>query len=107
MTAFRDLSPEQQKRLEEAADWRLKLTRDPSLGSSAEYLQWCSERHNTNAREAVGSAWSMVGALNNAPEILELRRQALLHLRRAGTSRWGSWKTKFNIAAAALVIGGV
>jgi transmembrane sensor len=107
MTAFRDLSPEQQKRLEEAADWRLKLTRDPSLGSSSEYRQWCSDRHNTNSQEAVGSAWSMVGALENAPEMLELRRQALVRLRRAGTRRWGSRKTKFNIAAAALVIAAI
>jgi transmembrane sensor len=107
MTAFRRLSPEQQKRLEEAAGWRLRLTRDPSLGSSAEYLQWSSDSHNASAREAVGSAWSAVGALDTAPEMLELRRQALVRLRRAGARRWGTRKTKVGAAAAALVIGAI
>lgn len=103
MTAFRDLSPDQQKALEEAAGWRLRLARDPSLGSSAEYLHWCSDPRNVHAREAVGKGWSSVGALDTAPEMLELRRQALARLRRAGASRWGTRKIK--AGAAALAIG--
>ena len=46
MSAFRDLSSDQQKRLEEAAGWRLKLTRDPALKNSPEYLHWCSDPRN-------------------------------------------------------------
>jgi transmembrane sensor len=105
MTAFRDLSPDQRKALEEAAGWRLRLTRDPSLGSSAEYLRWCSDPRNAGAREAVGKAWASVGAVDTAPEMLELRRQALARLHRAGASRWGMRKMRAGAAAAALVIG--
>jgi transmembrane sensor len=107
MTAFRKLSPEQQKRLEEAAGWRLRLTREPSLGSSAEYLQWSSDPQNVRAREAVGSAWSAVGALDTAPEMLELRRQALARMRRGGPGRWGARKTRIGATAAALVMGAI
>jgi transmembrane sensor len=105
MTAFRDLSPDQRKALEEAAGWRLRLTRDPSLASSAEYLRWHSDPRNAGAREAVGKAWSSVGAVDAAPEMLELRRQALARLRRVGASRWGMRKMRAGAAAAALVIG--
>ena len=109
MTAFRELAPEQQERLDEAAGWRLKLTRDPSLGSSAEYLQWCSDPRNTGAREAVGKGWSAIGALQTAPEVLELRRQALARMRRANARRWNPRTIRIAAAAAAViasVIGG-
>jgi len=100
--AFRDLSPDQRKALEEAADWRLKLTRDPSLKNSAGYLRWRSDPRNAGAREAVGVAWSSVGALDTAPEMLELRRQALARLRQAGARRWNPRTLKLGAVAAAL-----
>jgi transmembrane sensor len=105
MSAFRDLSSDQQKRLEEAAGWRLKLTRDPASRNSAEYVHWCSDPRNASAREAVGIAWSSVGALDTAPEMLELRRQALAHLRQAGARRWNTRTVKLGAAAAALGLG--
>jgi transmembrane sensor len=105
MTAFRDLSLEDQRRLQEAAGWRLRLARDPSLGSSPEYLQWCADPRNVRAREAVGQAWSSVGAVDTALEVLELRRRSLARLRRAGASRW---KTRtVRVAALALVIAAI
>jgi transmembrane sensor len=103
MTAFRDLASDRQQRLEEAAGWRLKLTRDPSLKASAEYLRWCSDPSNANAGEAIGVAWSSVGTLEAAPEMLELRRQALARLRQAGARRWNPRTAK--IAAAAATLG--
>jgi transmembrane sensor len=102
MSAFRDLSAAQRTALEEAAGWRLKLTRDPSLKNSAEYLHWCSDPRNAGAREAVGVAWSSVGALDTAPEMLELRRQALARLRQAAARRWNTRTVKLGAAAAAL-----
>ena len=102
MSAFRDLTPDQQKRLEEAAGWQLKLTRDPSSRNSVEYLRWCSDSRNASAREAVGAAWSSVGALGTAPEVLELRRQAQARLREAGARRWNPRTVKLGAAAAAL-----
>jgi transmembrane sensor len=102
MTAFRDLSPEDQQRLQEAAEWRLRLASDPSLGSSPQYLQWCADPSNAKARAAVGQAWFSVGALDTAPEVLELRRQSLARLRRAGGRRWHTRTVA--AAAVALVI---
>jgi transmembrane sensor len=105
MTAFRDLSPDQQSRLEEAAGWRLSLARDPSLEQSAEYVAWSADRRNVRALEAVREASSTVGAMDTAPEILELRRQALTRLRRSGASRRGTRKMRALVAAAILAIG--
>jgi transmembrane sensor len=104
MSAFAGLSSDQQQRLEDAAAWRLRLTRDPSLASSVEYLQWCSDPRNASAREAVGHGWSAVGALESAPEMLELRRQALARLRRAGARRW-SVRKMVGATAAAVALG--
>jgi transmembrane sensor len=105
MTALGDLSPDQRKRLEVAAGWRLRLERDPSLGKAPEYLEWRSDHLNASASEAVTRACSCVGALNSAPEMLELRRQALARLRRVGASRWHGRKVKLSAAVAAVVIG--
>jgi transmembrane sensor len=105
MSAFRDLAPDQRQALEEAAGWRLKLARDPSSRNSAEYLRWCSDPRNAGAREAVGKAWSSVGALDTTPEMLELRRQALARLRQAGARRWNTRTVKLGAAAAALGLG--
>jgi transmembrane sensor len=105
MTAFRDLSPDQRKALEEAAGWRLRLTSDPSLASSAEYLNWCSDPQNAGAREAVDQGWSSVGALDTAPEMLELRRQALARLPRTGARRWGTRRMNVGLLAASVLIG--
>jgi transmembrane sensor len=104
MTAFRDLSPDQQQQLEEAASWWLRLTRDPASRNSAEYLHWSSDLRNASAREAVDVAWTSVGALDTAPEMLELRRQALARLRQAGARRWNTRTAKLGAAAAGLAM---
>jgi transmembrane sensor len=105
MTALRELSPDQQKRLEEAAEWRVRLGRNPSLGQAPEYLHWCRDPLNASASEAVSQGWSSVGALETSPEMLELRRQALTNLRQAGASRRHARKVKLGAAVAAVVVG--
>jgi transmembrane sensor len=105
MSAFHDLSTDDQRRLEEAAGWRLRLARDPSLEQSSEYIEWSADLRNISAREAVGEAWSNVGALDTAPEILELRQRALTRLRQTGARRWGSRKLGARFAAAILIVG--
>ena len=62
--------------------------------------------HLSAVGNAAGSAWSAVAALDTEPEMLELRRQALLRLRRADARRRGARK-KFGAAAAALIIGAI
>ena len=104
MSVFRDLAPDQQKRLEEAAQWQLSLARNPALERSAEYIDWSADPRNVSAREAVGEAWVHVGALDTAPEVLELRRQALARVQQIGAGRRGTRKWVVRIAAAALVL---
>jgi transmembrane sensor len=104
MSALRDLSADQQRRLDRAAQWRLRLTRDPSWAKQSEYLRWCSDPLNASASEAVDQGWSSVGSIENAPEMLELRRQALSRLRQVGASRWHTRKAKLSAAVAAVLI---
>ena len=103
MTTSGDLSADEKHRLEQAAGWRLKLVRDPSLGDSEEYQRWCADPFNARAREAVVKAWTSIGTLESTPEMLDLRRQALARARAARASRWKkrSWAT---VAAAAMVL---
>jgi transmembrane sensor len=103
MSAFRKLSPDQQQRLEAAAAWQLRLTREPSLCGSAEYRQWRCDPANAGARAAVGKGWSAMDALNTAPEVLELRRQALASMRRAQARRWNPRFLRIAAAAAVLI----
>jgi transmembrane sensor len=104
MSAFRDLSPEQQKRLEEAARWQLSIAREPSLEQSAEYRDWGADPWNIKALEGVREAWRGLGAIDTAPEVLALRQQALTRLRRVGSSRRGTRKMIVRLAAAAFVM---
>ena len=104
MTALGALSADEQYRLEQAADWRLKLVRDPSLENSDEYLRWCTDPRNARARQAVLQAWSSVGAMQTTPEMLELRRQALLRMREAGASRRMTRRWIAGAAAAAVLV---
>jgi transmembrane sensor len=101
MSAFQDLSHDQQRRLEEAADWRLRLGGNPSLRKAPEYLQWLSDPHNASASEAVGQGLDAVGALVTAPEMLELRGQVLSRLHRVRASRWHARKVRLAAGAAA------
>jgi transmembrane sensor len=109
MTALGDLSADERHRLEQAAGWRLKLMRDPSLGDSEEYRRWCDDPCNARAREAVVKAWSSVGTLETHPEILELRRLALARMHTARSTRVGRWKKRgwAAVAAAAILAVGV
>jgi transmembrane sensor len=100
-TSFRDLSQDQQRRLEEASEWRLRLGRDPSLGEGSEYRQWASDPLNASASKAVDQAWDSVGALESGPEMLEFRRQALWRLHRAGASRRHTRNVRLTAAVAA------
>ena len=105
MTALHELSPDEQHRLEEAARWRSKLTSDPSVGTSAEFRQWCSDPRNSKAHEAVEKACSTIATLHATPEVFELRRQAVARLHQAGSQRRNRRRRLVSAAAAAVVIG--
>lgn len=104
MTALQELPLDEQRRLEEAARWRLRLLGDPALGNSAEFQQWCADPGNSKARGAVEKAWATIGALHSTPEILELRRQAVARLSEATVGRRKSRRMLMRAAAAVLVL---
>jgi transmembrane sensor len=104
MTALETHAPDDQKRLEEAAGWRLRLTRDPSLESSTDYLAWIGDLDNARALRAVDAGWSAAGAVRHAPEVMEMRRQALARVRAAGESRRGTRSPWVRIAAGLVIM---
>jgi transmembrane sensor len=108
-------TPDQTRRLEEAAAWRLRLTRDPACEFSSDYIAWSADLDNQAAMAAIEKGWSAIGALSTSPELLSMRQQALSRLRKAGASpaprfRWGRAAaaglamTPTSGAAAALVV---
>ncbi len=105
MTAFRELSPEQQKRLEEAAQWRLRLRNDPSLELSSGYLAWVEDPQNGRALDAIEDGWGTVGELGASPEFLEMRQAALRRVRQAGVKQWLPRRMILRSAAAVLIAG--
>jgi len=107
MTALGDLSADEQHRLEQAAGWRLKLMRDPSVGNTDEYLRWCADPFNARAHEAILKAWSSIGAAESTPAVLELRRQAMARMREAGLDRSRRRRWMMSGAAAAVLVIGV
>lgn len=104
MTKFSDLSAADQQRFEAAAEWHLRLRKEPSLELSRDYLIWISDANNARAFEAIESGWAAVGDLAAAPDLLQLRRGALARAHRAGERSWFPRKTAWRLAAAAVVI---
>jgi transmembrane sensor len=95
-------SQDMQRRLDEAAEWQTRLSQDADPALRADYRRWASEPRNARAAEAVGKGWNAVGALSTAPELLEMRQQALARVRRASAQRSsGRW---WKAAAACLVL---
>ena len=105
MSALSEQSQDMQRRLEEAAEWQLRLSKDADPALRADYRRWAADPDNSRATEAIGKGWNAVGDLGSAPELLELRQKALARLGRIGTpraARRGRWRWA---AAACLVIG--
>lgn len=103
--ALSEQSQDKQRRLEEAAEWQLRLAQDADPALRTEYRHWIAEPRNAQAAEAVGKGWNAVGAMASTPELLEMRQQALARVRRA-TAR-GSWRGRLGWAAAACLILGM
>lgn len=92
--------PEDQLR-EQAAAWVVRLHNDPSPVDLKRFDQWRSqsEQHGHAFDEAL-AAWISVGEHATAPELLEMRRDALNRTRRP--ERRGRWRAV--AAAIALLI---
>lgn len=104
MSVYEDLSPEDQERLEVAAVWWKRLQKDPSIEISASFLEWIAEPTNCRAFKAVESTMAALDDFGATPNILDMRRAALTHLRNAGFKRWLTAHAITRIAAALLVV---
>jgi transmembrane sensor len=104
MTRFSQLNDADQLRLEQAAEWQLRLQKEPSLELSSEYLAWISDLANAHALESVEAGWVTVGDLSTAPEVLALRRSALARAHVSGAKQWFPRRKMAALAVAALVV---
>lgn len=107
MSRLRNLSPDEQARLRQAATWQQRLASDPTLAQSAGYIAWSADPRNLGALKAVQEACSAVESLGSTPEMLELRRQARARSRERGAARWGVVKVAGLAALAILAIAQV
>lgn len=100
--------------LEEAAAWRVRLA-GQDLDTSAELEAWLSaSEHNAAAWRQVQDRWSLFSDHATAPEVIELRCQALAHAHETSRGRWVRSKRfanahRLGIAAVllAVVAGGL
>jgi transmembrane sensor len=108
------MSDIEMSRLEEAAAWRVRLAEQDAQGSP-EFSAWiASDARNSAAWRQVQDRWSVFSEHATAPEVIELRCEALAHAHEAGRGRWVRSKRfaithSLGIAAAILVavVGGV
>ena len=96
-------------RLEEAAAWRVRVA-EHDLQSCPELAAWlAADARNAVAWKQVQDRWSLFSEHATAPEVIELRCEALAHAHEVGRGRWVRSKRfaithSLGIAAAVLVV---
>jgi len=104
MSAFENLPAQDQERLEIAAAWWKRLQKDPAIELSTEFLGWIADPVNCRAFKAVENTMAALDDFGAAPNILDMRRSALTHLRNADFKRWLTARAVTRIAAVLLVV---
>lgn len=107
MNTFENLPPDEQARIEIAVSWRQRLRQNPVLELSSEYLEWISDPANCRVLSAVEEALDALDDVASAPEILDLRQDALNLARRGLPRRKTTISTAARFAAALLVTIGI
>jgi transmembrane sensor len=74
------------RRLAEAAAWRLRLT-EADTRSSPEFEAWLGEPENQAAWDQVSRSWNFFDGVAQTPEMTAAREAALADARRAGAAR--------------------
>jgi transmembrane sensor len=103
------MSDIEMSRLEAAAAWRVRLA-EQDMRSSLEFSAWlASDPRNPAAWMQVQDRWTVFSEHATAPEVIELRCEALAHAHEAGRGRWVRSKRfaitrSLGIAAAILVV---
>ena len=103
------MSDPEMSRLEEAAAWRVRVA-EHDLQSCPELAAWlAADARNAVAWKQVQDRWSLFSEHATAPEVIELRFEALAHAHEAGRGRWVRSKRfaithSLGMAAAILVV---
>ena len=96
------------KHLEDAAAWRVRLA-EQDLDTSPEFGAWlAADERNAAAWRQVRGPWSAFAEHATAPEVIDLRCQALAHAHEASRGRWFRSKRFANahwLAIAAVLVG--
>ena len=103
------MSDPEMSRLEEAAAWRVRVA-EHDLQGCPELAEWlAADARNAVAWKQVQDRWSFFSEHATAPEVIELRFEALAHAHEAGRGRWVRSKRfaithSLGMAAAILVV---
>ncbi len=93
-----------ERRLQEAAAWRLRLTEGDGR-TSLEFEFWLRQEGNQAAWDQVNQAWDMFGGLADEPEMTALRQAALADAQRAGRRlTWHRLARPLQAAAAVILL---
>ena len=101
MSRYRDLPPDERRRLEAAAALQLRL--EEGVLPDAEQQGWLSDTRNREAFEAVEEAHRTVDDLATSPQLIEMRRAALERVQRAAAAQQKPRRASSRLIAAALV----
>jgi len=92
------------RRLAEAAAWRLRLT-EADTRSSPEFEAWLGEPENQVAWDQVSRSWNFFDGVAQSPEITAAREAALADAKRAGAARPPTVRRMTGLIAATFLIG--
>ena len=96
--------------LEEAAAWRVRLA-EQALDTSLEFAAWLgADEDNAAAWRQVQDRWSVFSEHATAPEVIDLRCQALAHAHETSRGRWVQAKrlaTPVRLGIAAIIVAAV
>ena len=106
MSRFTDLQDGTERRLIDAAAWRLRLTEDGAT-SSPEFEAWLREPANQAAWNQVSGPWAFFDEVAHAPEMVAARQKALEDAKHTGgqLNRPALIRKLTGAIAAALLIG--
>jgi transmembrane sensor len=98
------LDAEYRTRLEQAAQWRIRLQESPEVGHSAEFLLWTSDANNQAALDDIALAWDAVEVNAASAELIALRSTALADARKSAKPRWRFQLLPLRAIAATLLV---
>lgn len=95
--------------IDEASAWCLRLADDSlSAQDRSEFAAWLTEPRNAQALEDVTRTWQAIEATSVAPDLVDMRRDALAVFQRAHLSRWrggaSRWRGVAALAACLLIM---